>query len=522
MPYVTDPSTGYPVWEEPAAPANPHGGQFIGSANSSGAGGTMTPTTNPGDPQLRVGKPVDGRPGYMWQRNARGEVVAVLVDQNAATGAQVQATLGGMNAPKPITDPAAPLPAPAAAPSLAQTMGVAATQGGAGAVAPTALTAQPRRAVSAPTQPQAQALSRIQLPSQPAPAQPAVNPGFQPLAGDFSGVDEEMSGLRQARADFYSELDRLSGVDPFGNQAFLQKATDRAVSQAAGTAAGARGGAAALAGANRQAVGVQAQTAARGTQEVAEAGRRDAVQAAALRNQTIQGIESVGAQLTGVEQKKVDQLTQQAEVNLRGYLGGRELDQREKDSLRNLAVEIGQIDMERYKTDVGYRQSVDNNLTARYQSDNALKGIKMQVDAGENMSASEWAMGILGMGAGLGAAAMTGGASSGAAAAPAAAASDRRAKFDVRDPDLRDLQDYLGNTRGKLYRYKEPHKPGRRSGLNFGPMAQDLQKSKIGRTLVVDDGSGTLKVDTARLALADHAALAALAAEVQKLKAGKK
>jgi hypothetical protein len=51
-------------------------------------------------------------------------------------------------------------------------------------------------------------------------------------------------------------------------------------------------------------------------------------------------------------------------------------------------------------------------------------------------------------------------------------------------------------------------------------MAQDLQKSKIGRTVVVEKADG-LYVDTGRLALADHAALAELAREVKALKSGK-
>lgn len=362
-------------------------------------------------------------------------------------------------------------------------------------------------------------LGNGQNPTQPPAARPTPAPAtgatpaaggatFAPTQADYSGVDAEMSGLRQARQDFYNQLDKLSGVDPFGNQAFMQKATDRAVAQAAGTAAMAQGGPAALAGANRAAQGVQSQLAARGIQDVAEQGRRDAVQAAQLGIETVKGIESVSGQLTQTELKKVDQATAQAELNLRGYLGGRELDQKERDSLRQLAGVMAQVDMERYKTDTAYRQNVDDNLTAMYVSDNSLKGVIEQIKAQENISTGDIVMGLMGMGSGL--------------AQGLVMKSDRRAKFDVRDPDLRDLQDYLGNTKGKFYRYKEPHKPGRKPGSNFGPMAQDLAKSKIGRTVLVNDADGQLSVDTGRLALADHAALAALAREVEKLKGGKK
>ena len=270
-----------------------------------------------------------------------------------------------------------------------------------------------------------------------------------------------------------------------------------------------------MAGAQRQAAGIQAQTAARGAQEVAEAGRRDAIQASQLRTQIVGGIGDLSNQLAQNEVQFADQALKAAQINLQAYLGGRELDQAEANSLRQLAIEVAQIDMERYKTDMNYRAQVDQNLTARYQSDQALRGVMEQVAAQENLSGGELVMGVLGMGAGLGQAAIM---SAGKSAAGAVATSDRRAKFNVHDPDARDLADFLGNTKGKLYHYKEPNKPGRKAGLNFGPMAQDLAKSKIGSTVVVKQKDGTLGVDTARLALADHAALAELAREVEKLK----
>jgi hypothetical protein len=250
---------------------------------------------------------------------------------------------------------------------------------------------------------------------------------------------------------------------------------------------------------------VQTQAAARGAQEVAEAGRRDAVQAAQLGIETVKGMESVGTQLTALESKKVDQGLQAAETNVRAQLGGRELDQKERDSLRNLATEAAKIDQQRYATDADYRASVNANLVAMYQSDNALQGIREGVAAGENLSDDEWMMGIIGLGSGL--------------AQGAVMTSDRRQKYAVRSAKLKDLKEYLSTTPGSHYRYRRPTAPGQRAGENFGPMAQDLQKSKIGRTVVVDDGSGVLKVDTGRLALADHGAIAALAQRVERLAA---
>lgn len=355
--------------------------------------------------------------------------------------------------------------------------------------------------------PASPAAAGISPPGTP-PANPAVNvpdtagPAPAPVTVDRSQYDAAAEDLRATRTLFQDQLRKLSGLDPFGNQAFIQKATDRSVAQAAGTAAGAHGGAAAQAGAIRAQQGVQSQLSARGTQEVAEAGRRDAVTAAGLGLETVKGIGSVNAQLATNEIALTDRLNQAAELNIRQYLGGRELDQTEKDSVRRFSAEVAKIDQQRYATDVAYRESVNANLTAMYQSDNALKGAMAAVEAGENLSGDEWLMGIMGLGAGLATAGMK--------------TSDRREKTAFRPAKSTELREFLRNGRGEHYQYRRPDAPGQAPGEHFGPMAQDLAKSKIGRTVVVEK-AGVLQVDTGRLALADHSALSALAARVERL-----
>jgi hypothetical protein len=323
-----------------------------------------------------------------------------------------------------------------------------------------------------------------------------------PVTVDRTAYDAEAARLQELQSTFLGQLERLSGSDPFGNQAALQKSTDRAVAQAAGTAAGARGGAAALAGAQRQAVGVQAQTSARGAQDIIEQRRRDEQQATGLGLQAIGGAADIGKQLTTNEVALVGQLNSAAEINLRQYLGGRELDQSERQSLRNLATEAAKIDMARYQTDVGYRESVNASLTEMYKADTVLQAAKARIDADENMSESDWVMGLLGLGAGL---------------AGGAATSDERAKTNRAKPSTKALRAFVESGAGEFYEYTEPTKPGRRPGRNFGPMAQHLQRSEIGRTLVTPDGDGTLRVDTGRLALADHSALTHLAGRLARL-----
>lgn len=329
----------------------------------------------------------------------------------------------------------------------------------------------------------------------------SAGPAPAPMSVNRAPYDAQAARLQELQGTFLQQLERLSGSDPFGNQAAMQKATDRAVSQAAGTAVGARGGAAALAGAQRQAVGVQAQTAARGTQDIVEQRRRDQQQATGLGLQAIGGAADIGKQLTENEIALADQITKAGEVNLRAYLGGRELDANERESLRRLAVEGAKINMQRYQTDVGYRESVNANLASMYAADAGLQATKMKVDADENLSESEWMMGLMGMGAGI-----AGG-----------MASDERAKTARVRPSTKTLREFVEAGDGEFYEYTEPHKPGRRPGKNFGPMAQHLARTEIGRTLVSPDRDGTLRVDTARLALADHSAVTHLAKRLARL-----
>lgn len=399
-------------------------------------------------------------------------------------------------------------PAGAATVGVERTAQAANQVGGSGTAAPRAPTAPAGGGVGGTRGlPASPADAGIAPPVTP-PANPAAGvpntagPAPAPVTVDRTQYDAAAADLRATRDLFQTQLQRLSGLDPFGNQAFMQKATDRAVAQAAGTAAGAMGGGAAIAGAQRAAVGVQAQLAARGAQDVAEQGRRDAVQAAGLGIETVKGIESVNSQLASNEIALTDRLNQAAELNIRQYLGGRELDQSEKDSVRRFSAEVAKIDQQRYATDVGYREAVNANLTAMYQSDNALKGALAAVEAGENLSGDEWLMGIMGLGAGL--------------AQGVAMKSDRRSKKGFAPAKARDLKEFLGSGKGEFYEYRSPDAPGQRRGQNYGPMAQDLRKSKIGRTVVVEGNDG-LYVDTGRLALADHSALSHLAARVERL-----
>lgn len=78
----------------------------------------------------------------------------------------------------------------------------------------------------------------------------------------------------------------------------------------------------------------------------------------------------------------------------------------------------------------------------------------------------------------------------GQAASGIAKISDERAKTNIDDSDgkARDLLDHL---KGKLYEYKDDSNG---EGVHVGIMAQDLEKSPLGRSMVIDEG-GMKKVD---------------------------
>lgn len=91
--------------------------------------------------------------------------------------------------------------------------------------------------------------------------------------------------------------------------------------------------------------------------------------------------------------------------------------------------------------------------------------------------------------------------------------SDRRVKKNIRRADA-EISALLGSIKPYGYKYKDPKATGAASGKQFGLMAQDLEKSKAGKTLVHNTPGGKM-VDTNRAVLA---ALAALGSVDKRLK----
>lgn len=102
-------------------------------------------------------------------------------------------------------------------------------------------------------------------------------------------------------------------------------------------------------------------------------------------------------------------------------------------------------------------------------------------------------------------------------AAGIAAMSDKRVKKNISAPKKKDLEEFLSSISGYRYEYKD-QKHGR--GKQFSPMAQDLEKSSIGRAMVIDTPEGKM-VDYGKGFGALLAAQAELYKEVQDLRAAK-
>lgn len=82
-------------------------------------------------------------------------------------------------------------------------------------------------------------------------------------------------------------------------------------------------------------------------------------------------------------------------------------------------------------------------------------------------------------------AAIIGGLSSGIAAL----ASDERKKTDISDSEA-EIAEFMSKTKPYQFKYKDPDEAGAAPGKRYGVMAQDLERSKVGKSLVRDTPNG--------------------------------
>lgn len=102
-------------------------------------------------------------------------------------------------------------------------------------------------------------------------------------------------------------------------------------------------------------------------------------------------------------------------------------------------------------------------------------------------------------------------------------ASDRRIKKSIADgeSDIRGFLDALGG-KGKTWRYKDQEDPRGGKGQRWGQMAQDIERTPVGRSLVSEDVDGVKVIDARAAVGVMLAALAQQNARINKLSKGKR
>lgn len=156
-------------------------------------------------------------------------------------------------------------------------------------------------------------------------------------------------------------------------------------------------------------------------------------------------------------------------------------------------------------------QAQMNNQTSLVNQERAAQaGIQAQQMA-INAQPSFWEQMALNVG---------GGVAQGASAGLMSKLSDERAKEGIQGLDAikSKLDDHLRAAPGYSYRYK-PGFGEDSETERAGPMAQDLERSPFGKDIVKVGSDGYRRVDTGRLALVNHAALAGMRSELDALKA---
>jgi hypothetical protein len=71
---------------------------------------------------------------------------------------------------------------------------------------------------------------------------------------------------------------------------------------------------------------------------------------------------------------------------------------------------------------------------------------------------------------------------------------------------------------GYSFQYRNPSAQGAAPGQQYGVMAQDLERTPAGRSVVMPQPDGTKMVDTGRLSMQNTAAIGELGNEIEKLK----
>ena len=302
----------------------------------------------------------------------------------------------------------------------------------------------------------------------------AARSGFYESTSGTAGAREQSEAGRNYQMGQLGRLsDRAAGYGPSVTDMQMRAAMDQGNRAAQSMAAGARGGNMLMA--QRAA----AQQQAFGAQQVAQAS----------------GIARLQEQMAN------EQALAQAAAGMRGQDQGDVqtwLGQRQQD--------LGRMGLEYGRDEAAWQREMDIKR-AQLQGDmhqyGADRGYQQQMAAIEANKKGVWDYAMPVVGAGLGAAAMYYGAKS-----------DERVKTSVM-PGQSDAEALMDSLSAKSFRYRDPG-PGEQ-GQRLGIMAQDLEKTDAGRSLVSKDAAGVRRVDVPGAAMASLAAVADVHERLRRL-----
>lgn len=172
-------------------------------------------------------------------------------------------------------------------------------------------------------------------------------------------------------------------------------------------------------------------------------------------------------------------------------------------------------EFEQYMANQYNRQALGANYyNTILTGQNAGAQLQQQRDiAGQQMAAQKSAENKQLIAAGLGAAATVG------AAWMMGSKSDKNSKKNIKENN--ETMAFLNALTDNTYKYKEPYSVGAAPGKQYGPMAQDLEKTNMGKTAVVETEHGKM-VDTNRAMLLALSGLSNINARLNKLEGNKR
>lgn len=319
-----------------------------------------------------------------------------------------------------------------------------------------------------------------------------------------------LQAAQQGGANTAQSLDLLRaaamGQGPSAAQAQMQAGVDQAI-KAQMAAAGARGfNAAAMRGAQMQ--GAEMQQAAVNQAAMLRAQEMQAAQQAfaqgALTQEEMARQAAIQAGQTTLQQRIAADEAKQAAINayLSGsgqmlqtgaQLTGLQAQMQQEAALANaenalragmFTGEIGLQARQLQQTgQLGYAGLGSDLLSAQLGGYGTLYGGQLQSQSERSAMNRAIVGGLLGAGGAMGAAALM------------PAASDKNMKKDIK-PN-KETESFLAALTDNEYKYKDDTMPGTAPGTHYGPMAQDLAKTKMGSTAVINTPHGMM-VDPSR------------------------